>query len=309
MRFWTLSFGILTVGLTMGLAVPQARAAQSFIIVDNQTGEILAGKDASSKRQVASLTKIATASVVLDAEDNKLINLNDEVAVPPQAGTTGGVNPAGLQAGDVLSIRDLIYCALLASDNTAAYTLAYHIGQKMPNRTGLDPAGNFVSYMNALGRTLGMKHTLFLNPHGIDSVEGEVPFSTAADMARLTRYALEGSDFRFYVSQASRDIHINRGGQSLEVRLQNTNPLLGQDGIDGVKTGRTTKAGDCIVLSSYRSPEVVKDGNKVSQTPRRIIVVILGSTDRASEGISLIRQGWSLYEEWATKGRKSGKTL
>lgn len=303
MRFWISAIALLL------LALPSARAAQAYVIVDNQTGQILAAKGANEKRQVASLTKIATATVVLDAEDEKLISLADEVAVPPEAVNAGGINQTGLQPGDVLSIRDLLYSALLASDNVAAATLAYHVGQRLPNRTGLDATGNFVAYMNALARTLGMKHTLFLNPHGIDNLADELPYSSAADLARLTRYALEEGDFRFYVSQESRDIHINRGGQSVEVRLQNTNPLLGQEGIDGVKTGRTNKAGDCIVLSSYRNPEVVREGTTVKQTPRRIIVVLLGSSDRASEGLGFIRQGWSLYEQWAAKGRKTDKTL
>lgn len=303
MRFCLLALALF------GLTLPLGRAAQCYVIVDNQTGQILAAKGANEKRQVASLTKIALATVVLDAEDEKLIALGDEVAVPPQALSAGGVNQTGLQAGDVISIRDLLYSALLASDNVAAATLAYHVGQRLPNRTGLDATGNFVAYMNALARKLGMKHTLFLNPHGIDNVEGELPYSSAADFARLTRYALQEGDFRFYVSQASRDIHLNRGGQSLEIRLQNTNPLLGQEGIDGVKTGRTNKAGDCIVLSSFRSPEVVREGNNVQQTPRRIIVVLLGSNDRAGEGLSFIRQGWSLYEQWAAKGRKVDKAL
>ena len=305
MRIWIFILGMVALSLTL----PHGQAAESFIIVDNQTGEILGGSDPNEKRQIASVTKIATAMVVLDAEENKLVRLSDNVTVPPQALAEGGVNPAGLQPGDVISIRDLLYCALLSSDNTAAYTLANHVGRLLPNRTGLDPAGNFVAHMNALARVLEMKRTLFLNPSGIDSSEDPAPYSTAADIARLTRYAYQQGDFRFFVSQTSREIHLNRNGQNVDVRLQNTNPLLGQEGIDGVKTGRTSKAGDCIVLSSYRNPEVIKDGNNITQTPRRIIVVVLGSRDRASEGISLVRQGWRLYEEWAAKGRKSSKTL
>jgi len=303
MRIWIIIIGI------GGLLLPLGQAAQCYLIVDNQSGQILAAKGANDKRQVASLTKIATATVVLDAEDQKLISLGDDVVVPPQAVSAGGINQTGLQAGDVISIRDLLYSALLASDNVAAATLAYHVGQRLPNRTGLDPIGNFVAHMNALARSLGMKRTLFLNPHGIDSNAESPPFSSAADIARLTRYALAEADFRFYVSQTARDIHLTRDGQSMEVRLQNTNPLLGQDGIDGVKTGRTSKAGDCIVLSSYRNPEVVRDGNTVTQTPRRLIVVVLGSSDRASEGLAFIRQGWGLYEQWAAKGRKVDKSL
>ncbi|HEY5793167.1 MAG TPA: serine hydrolase, partial [Chthoniobacterales bacterium] len=179
MRYWIFAIGFWALAATAGWA------AESYIIVDNQTGQILAAKDSNEKRQIASLTKIATAMVVLDAEEQRLINLGNEVEVPQQAVDTGGINQTGLQAGDVISIRDLLYSALLASDNVAAATLAYHVGRRLPNPTGLDSTGNFVAYLNALARTLGMKRTLFLNPHGIDNVEGELPFSCAADLARL----------------------------------------------------------------------------------------------------------------------------
>ena len=96
----------------------------------------------------------------------------------------------------------------------------------------------------------------------------------------------------------------------MPVQLTNTNELLGQDGIDGVKTGTTTKAGPCVVLTSERRPEVKREGETVYVTPRRITIVLLGSRDRFGEGAALIRQGWSWYEAWAAAGRKvKGGTL
>jgi D-alanyl-D-alanine carboxypeptidase (penicillin-binding protein 5/6) len=90
--------------------------------------------------------------------------------------------------------------------------------------------------------------------------------------------------------------------------LKNTNPLLDQDGIDGVKTGRTAKAGDCIILSADRTPESKREGEKVFITPRRIIVVLLGSTDRSTEGLAAMRRGWQLYDQWAAAGRKTKRS-
>ncbi len=290
------------------MAVLPLRAAESYIIVDAQTGHVLASKARDEKLPVASLTKIATAVVVLDWARLRDADLSAFVTISPQALQAGGVNPCGLQAGDQLSLRDLIYCALLASDNIAATALAEHVGASLPNQSGLDSAGNFVAHMNALARSLEMTRTRFLNPSGFDSnTEGATPFSTAEDLARLTRYAYDVPGFPFYVAQASRQVHIFRGGIDLPLDLRNTNELLNTDDIDGVKTGRTRRAGDCLILSADRPPESRREGETVFVTPRRIIAVLLRSPDRFGEGATLMRQGWSLYDDWAAKGRKTSK--
>ncbi len=284
------------------------RAAEAFIIVDNQTGHILASKNSGQKRQIASLTKLATALVVLDMAELKKIDLNQVVPIPPSAMNAGGANPLGFQPEDAISLRDLLYCSLLASDNIAATTLAHHAGTRVPNPEGLSPVGNFVVQMNALARGLKMKKTLFLNPSGLDAGEETPPYSTASDLARLTRYAYRDGDIPFYVSQKSRTVQVFRAGQEIPIQINNTNELLGQEGIDGVKTGRTSKAGDCLILSSERTPEVQRAGSTTYVTPRRIQIVLLGSPDRFREGLGLTRQGWGLYDAWAQKGRKTDKS-
>lgn len=284
-----------------------ALAAQSYIVVDNQTGMILAAERPNEKLQVASLTKIATAMVVLDWAQLNKTDLSQMAPISPRAVRAGGINPVGLQEGDSLSLRDLLYTALMASDNVAATALAEFVGARLPNGKGLAPVSNFVSHMNALAHTLGMKRTLFLNPSGSDNVEGTLPYSTASDMARLTRYAYSEADFPFYVSQKTRTIHVFRGGVDTPVELRNTNELLDQEGIDGVKTGRTGRAGDCLILSTERRPEVQREGDNVYITPRRLIVVLLGSPDRFREGLGLTRQGWGLYEQWTAAGRQIKK--
>ncbi len=289
-----------------------ALAAESYIVVDNQTGFILASSARDEKLQVASLTKVATATVVLDWAQLTKAELGQMVTITAQALRSSGANPVGLMEGDSVSLRDLLYCALMASDNVAATALAQHVGSRLPNNQGLDPIGNFVTHMNALARTLGMKRTLFLNPSGLDNIpDGALPYSTASDLARLTRYAYSEADFPYYVSQKSRVVHVFRAGVDTPVELQNTNELLDQEGIDGVKTGRTSRAGDCLILSAEQKPEVKREAEKVFVTPRRVIVVLLGSRDRFPEGSALIRQGWGLYGKWAAEGRKvnSGKTL
>jgi D-alanyl-D-alanine carboxypeptidase (penicillin-binding protein 5/6) len=292
-----------------GTSVNAVRAVESYLIVDNQTGHILAAKDSDEKRQIASLTKIATALVVLDWAKLTNADLGELVTVPQVAAAVG--SSSGLQADDLVSLRDLLYGALMASDNAAAHTLAYQIGRRLPNVDGLDPVGNFVANMNALARNLDMKHTRFLTPSGLDNLQGGLPFSTSSDLGRLVRYAYSKSGFPFYVAQQTREIHVFRLGKPVEVWLKNTNPLLDQEGIDGVKTGRTAKAGDCIILSSDRTPESRREGAKVIITPRRIIVVLLGAQDRAGDGLAFVRKGWQLYDEWAAAGRpiKKSSTL
>lgn len=296
-----------------GLIISQAPAQESYIIFDNQTGHIIEASNPKEKLQVASLTKIATCMVVLDWANLHKVDLSALVPLSNAAFAGGATSSVGLMPGDSVSLRDLMYCALLASDNAAANALADHVGSRISNPEGLDPIGNFVAQMNALARNLQMKRTLFLNPSGMDNLpKGQaLPHSTAEDIARLTRHAYEDAAFKFYVAQKSRVIHVFRDGIDNPTEIKNTNELLGQDNIDGVKTGRTRKAGDCLILSADRTPESRREGDTVMVTPRRISVVLLGSTDRFRDGLGLLRRGWALYDAWASEGRptKKGSTL
>ena len=288
------------------LSARGAAAARAFAIVDSETGFVLAEQDGKAKRQVGSLTKIATAMVVLDWAEHKGGNLNQMATIPPAAFVGTGENNVGFQPGDTIVLRDLLYAALVQSDNIAAYALASHVGQALQSG-GVPPVANvssvalFVGQMNALAKQLNMQRTRFLNPHGIDATEQ--PFSSALDLARLTRYAMNKAAFRFYVSQKERQITFAGGGKKRAYLLRNTNELLGTNGIDGVKTGTTARGGECLVLSSQREAEVRKEGATTYVTPRRLIVVVLGSVDRFGEGAQLLARGWQLYDQWAAGGR------
>lgn len=302
-----ISFSILAFALLLPSAY-SARAAQAAIVVDAKTGFVLDKFQADKKRQIGSLTKIATAMVVLDWATKQGGDLA-QVAIVPDAALREGTTPSvGFQPGDTVTLRDLLYAALVQSDNVAAYTLANHVGQALQSRLPISSGAarasavdSFVLQMNALAQHLGMTRTRFLNPSGVDS--REKPFSTASDVARLTRYAMNNAGFRFYVSQKEREIEFGRGPARLRYLLRNTNELLGRDDIDGVKTGRTERAGDCLVLSAARPSEVVQQGNTTLITPRRLIVVLLASPDRFGEGEALLSRGWALYDRWAAAGR------
>lgn len=211
------------------IALPEGNGrngAKAFIIVDAGSGRILAGQEADAKAQVGSLTKVATAVVVLDWAESGggRSKLDDPVTVSESALSAGGINSVGLAAGDVLSVRDLVYAMMLGSDNVAAEVLADHVGRTVggggaaasSSSSTLSPATvAFVAQMNALARSLGMERTRFLNPTGFDSKEK--PFSTAADMARLTRHALGKASFRFIVAQKERRLTILRPGDVVPV--------------------------------------------------------------------------------------------
>jgi len=284
--------------------------ASAFIIVDSQTGHVLQDQDGRQKRQVGSLTKVATAMVVLDWAEHKSGNLNQMVVISPDAFVGTGENTIGFQPGDAISLRDLLYAALVQSDNIAAYTLADYVGSTisslMPAASSgklMTGVGVFVTQMNALAKQLKMERTLFVNPHGIDDNVKPLPYSTAEDMARLTRYAMNRASFRFYVSQKERQISFQRGSRKMAYLLRNTNELLGSRGIDGVKTGRTARAGDCLILSANRESEIVREGAQTAVYPRHLLIVVLGSTNRFAEGAALIDRGWQLYDQWAAAGR------
>jgi D-alanyl-D-alanine carboxypeptidase (penicillin-binding protein 5/6) len=135
--------------------------------------------------------------------------------------------------------------------------------------------------------------------------QGETPYSTAADMARLAIYAMGKASFRFYASQKERKISYSRGGQERAFLMKNTNKLLGVESIDGVKTGMTRRAGPCLITSAPRPNSVVnQDDGRTRVVPHRLVVVVLGATDRFDASRSLMSRGWQKYDEWSASGRQ-----
>ena len=130
-----------------------------------------------------------------------------------------------------------------------------------------------------------------------------LPYSTAEDVARLTRYAMNKASFRFYVSQKERQISFQRGGSEQRYLLRNTNELLGTNGIDGVKTGLTARAGQCLVLSSNReSKSSRKDRARAFFRAASLLSSSAARIDLA-KALGLVAQGWQLYDQWAAAGR------
>ena len=299
MKLPTLVFTILS------LCLSTAFSAESYIAMEAHSGKVLLAANSEQKRPVASLTKICTVKVVLDWARASRTSLATQVIVPQSAVMFGGPNPMGLQPGDRITLRDALYSAMMGSDNLAAQTLADHVGRSMlaHRRRSGDPQKAFVTEMNHLARALGMRRTRFATAHGLD-LPGRKGYSTASDIARLSVYAMRDTGFVFYVKQKTRTIQVTKlDGRKLSYKVTNTNPLLGRLGVNGIKTGTTIAAGQCISVNAHRKPLVTKLTDGRSQIRKRdLIVVVLGSANRVNRSHQLISQAWPMYDQWAAAG-------
>ncbi len=292
-------------GVSPRAAAQDQNSAAAWVIADTTTGVVLDSQNAKRELQIGSITKIATAMVVLDWAKAHGEDLGQSATVPDTVSALNSPNSIGLQPGDSITLRDALYAALLQSDNESAETLAAHVGRRLgAGKSDRDAVVYFTAQMNALARKLGMRNTRFLNPHGLDDLEKKLPYSTAGDVALLTNYALSQTGFTFFTSQKERRVSWKTAaGGTQGYQLKNTNELLGVDGIDGVKTGTTRRAGACVVISAAKPPDSRQVGEEHIIVPRRLTIVVLGAPSRFAVARSLLSRGWSLLEQWARAGR------
>lgn len=274
---------------------------EAYIAVEAHSGKILANHNAKATRPVASLSHVATAVVTFDWATATGSSLAQQAIVPPNAGAITGPNPMGLQPGDQIALRDALYSMLMGSDMVSAQTVSAFVGNQFQQQRGQrreSVTGTFVSEMNQLARALGMSRTRFVD--GLDSNGGA---STAEDMARLAIYAMRHPGMAFYTKQKSRRIGFLRAGQPVSFNLSNTNTLVGQQSITGLKAGGTERSGPCLMISAEGKSSVEKlaDG-KSRVTPRRMVVVVLNSTQREARALGLLNVGWTGYDQWQALG-------
>lgn len=287
------------------VALISSAKGESFMVVEAYSGKVLIATQSTEKRPVASLTKIATGVLVVDWAEAAGVEVEKEkLVVPASASSIPGPNPMGLAPGDQLTILDALSSALMGSDNLAAHTLADHVGRQFLARQGKagDPVAAFIQEMNHLAEALQMKSTKFVNAHGLD-VPGKPAFSTAADIAKLSIYAMRRPGFTFVTRQKERAITVhNAAGEARAFKVENTNKLVSEE-IIGLKTGTTSAAGPCLSVSAEREPLLrpKPDGSK-AVTPRRLIVVLLNSPERFGRAEALIKQGWQVYDAWVNAG-------
>lgn len=239
-------------------------SAQSSAVIDVSTGKLIYEKNANRPMLIASLTKIMTAIVALEYGD-----LADRVTVSLNAYGEEG-SSIYLKAGQEISLEDLLYGLMLRSGNDAAVSIAEHIGGSEEG---------FAVMMNDTARLIGMRHSHFVNPSGLDA-PGH--FSTAHDMAMLTAYALMNPHFREIVQTPLKRIAFPE--QNVAYLWRNKNKMLRlYPGSDGVKTGYTKKAGRCLVSSATRNG-------------RQIAVVTLKASSDWSDHRLLLNYGFQQTE-------------
>lgn len=280
-------------------------AQSAVIVVDQANKKIHVESNAAQKRSVGGLAKMVTTIVTLDWAEASKVSLNSLATVPTYADKIGEGGSLELRAGDQITLRDLLSATMMTGDDTAAVTLGHFIGADLLMRKGRqgDPMGEFVRNMNSLASREGCKSTRFTNPHGLENSR-PLPYSCAADMARIALYAVSRASFQFYTNQRSRTLTIYRSGAAQTVSVRNNNPLLGEGRVDGIKYASTRASGSCIAVTADKNATVVKqaDGSSIIYK-HRLLAIVLGSAQPAEEARGLIRQGWGVYNGWLTAGR------
>ena len=208
--------------------------AKAAILYEAESGRVVHSKNMNAKLQIASTTKIMTTILTIESG-----GLDKPFEVDSEAIKVEG-SSMGLLEGDIVTKRDLCYGMLLPSGNDAANAAAVSVAGSVEK---------FVGLMNKKAAELGLTSTHFVTPSGLDDFTDD-HYSTAYDMARLTAYALKNETFREICGTQSVSLDLN--GRKLW--LGNTNKLLSScDGVYGVKTGFTDKAGRCLITACKRN--------------------------------------------------------
>jgi D-alanyl-D-alanine carboxypeptidase (penicillin-binding protein 5/6) len=248
-------------------AVPPPIDAAAAVLADLDTGRVLFDLNGNERRPIASITKIMTALLVIEETNpTEIVTTSANAA----SGSGFGISGLGLQPGERIRIQELLYALMLQSANDAAVALAEHVSGSV---------NGFVQRMNRRARALGMDGTQFASPNGLDD-DG---YSSARDLARLTRTAFEARGFASIVATR---FHTVRSLDAEPRMVQNRNALLWlYPGSTGVKTGFTTPAGFCIVAAAERGD-------------RRLVAVILGEPGEPfSDAAALLNYGFEGFEE------------
>ncbi|MBQ8426905.1 MAG: D-alanyl-D-alanine carboxypeptidase [Clostridia bacterium] len=224
--------------LSQNFIVPQnnfafASSNSSEIVMEVNTNRVLYDDNAQEKKYMASTTKILTAIIIIEN-----CNLSDIVTVTSK---TVGVEGSSiyLEAGENITVKDLLYGLMLRSGNDCAETLAVYCSGSIEN---------FAKLMNDKANEIGAFNSNFVNPHGLHD---DNHYTTAYDLGLITCYAIKNPIFKEIVSTKS--VKISFSTRDYDRHIKNKNKLLfGFEGCTGVKTGYTKKAGRCLVSSCCR---------------------------------------------------------
>ena len=243
---------------------PAGISARAYVLIEAQSGKIIAGKSENTKLPMASTTKIMSALLLIESGDldSRFKVNNDAIMVEGSS--------MGLREDDIVTKRALCSGMLLPSGNDAANETAYLLA---------GGAADFAKMMNKRAQQIGMKNTNFVTPSGLHD---EDHYSSAYDMALLAREAMKNDTFREICG--SKKAKLEFGNPPYERWLVNTNKLLLlYDGCIGIKTGFTDEAGRCLVSAAER--------NGVT-----LICVTLNASDDWNDHIKLLDHGFSVTE-------------
>jgi D-alanyl-D-alanine carboxypeptidase (penicillin-binding protein 5/6) len=241
--------------------------ARGYILLDPQSGQILAAKNEHQRLDPASITKLMTAYAAFRALRSGQITLDEKVLVSEKAWRTAG-SRMFIEVNTRVTVEDLLQGMIVQSGNDASVALAEHLA---------GTEATFAQLMNQYAAELGMRNTQYQNPTGLPA---EAHFTSAADIARLAT-AIIAEFPEYYDWYAQKEFTYN------DITQRNRNALLWRDpSVDGMKTGMTDAAGYCLVSSAKRDD-------------MRLIAVVLGtksSTARANDSQALLNYGFRFYE-------------
>ncbi|WP_200770543.1 D-alanyl-D-alanine carboxypeptidase family protein [Sulfurivirga caldicuralii] len=246
---------------------PPSIAAKAYLLIDFDSGAVLAARDPDKRVEPASLTKMMTSYIVAHELDAGKIHLDDKVTISEKAWKMPG-SKMFIEVGKKVPVRDLLKGMIVQSGNDATVALAEYVA-------GSEEV--FAQLMNQYAQKLGMTHTHFVNATGLPDPNH---YTTARDLAILARALIR--EFPNHYDWYKEKVFTYNG-----ITQYNRNKLLWQDpSVDGIKTGHTQSAGYCLVASAKR------DG-------MRLISVVLGTDSdrkRISESRKLLNYGFRFYE-------------
>ena len=268
---------IVPAGPVLAVAgAPKGVKAKAGILVDATTGQVLWSEGENTVRPIASITKVMTALVILQAG-----GLDRKIAVPKAVTAYVAkydANAAGLIPGQVFTVDELLHPMLIMSAADAAYTLANAYGPGLPA---------FIAKMNAEAAKLGLAHTHFTSPDGLPYPTETSTFSTPAELVKLGEIAMGYQEFRSIV--ALRYYNLPKGNGHSAYSFTSSNELIGHyPGVVGIKTGFTNQAGHTLLFEAVR-------GN------RTLIGDVLGSppsgpASGAQDAAKILTWGFSLKQ-------------
>ncbi|WP_062104767.1 D-alanyl-D-alanine carboxypeptidase family protein [Bacillus niameyensis] len=248
-------------------------SASGAILMEQNSGRVLYEQNAHEVHRIASITKVMTAIVAIESG-----KLDEKVTISKRAVYTEG-SSIYLEIGEEMKLEDLVYGLMLRSGNDAATAIAEHVGGSVEG---------FVFLMNRKAEEIGMKDTVFSNPHGLD--DHEEHYSTAYDMALMTRYAMMNEKFREISGTKLYKFERGSGPQG----WKNKNRLLTEKYkyTTGGKTGFTKRAGRTLITTATKKNE-------------DLIAVTLNAPDDWNDHISMYEYGFKTYSDQSiiNKGR------